>query len=373
MKLAWIHWLRILAAAGVVLIHTSADAMLNIPDTSSLLWEVGNFCNACCRWTVPAFVMISGYLLLEPGNESAVQFFRRRLKRLLVPTVVAVALFSVFTVAESLFSPRASMPATFHFDSAQIVPLAIQAFKNAVTGFAYYHLWYLYMILGLFLLTPLFRKIIARLTPKMLGGVCALLFAAMVAVVSYLTFIKNMECVYIIKSSFFFTWFLPYVGYYFCGYFLRIKHVRFNRWLLISIFVLSIAATTALGRYFASNYSLQLGLYFHSFMGITALPATLSIFILLQHFSLKENQFIETAGNLTFGIYLVHPVFLSIVKIIGMDPTLNHSEIGIPILAIGVFAISGAVVYIFQHLSRKPEQTMEERMSMPADERTSLF
>src|SRR3712207_2098915 len=81
----WVDNLRIVAAFAVVVIHVSSGVM-DEQATGSTNWWIGNLYNSMMRWCVPAFVMVSGLLLLDPSkNESIRLFYRKRTRRVLVP------------------------------------------------------------------------------------------------------------------------------------------------------------------------------------------------------------------------------------------------------------------------------------------------
>ncbi|MBN2525317.1 MAG: acyltransferase family protein [Deltaproteobacteria bacterium] len=376
MKIAWIHYLRILAAFGVVLIHASENTIFCRSDVPGIVWEIANVCKASAVWTVPVFVMISGYLLLQPSWESALDFYRNRLKKLLIPFFAAVVFFSLITFIREISSRGASSGISFAIDSSTFSAAMKAVLWNFVTGRPFYHLWYLYMILGLFMLTPLLRKIVERLSRRSLGILCGCLLVVTIAVISYLSLVKNINCSVAIENAPFPVWFLPYLGYFFCGYFFRQWTFRISNWILIAIFVVSVAATAGLCSYFSAKGQTALGMFFYSFTGITVVPMALSIFLWFKNISFNEYSILDTLGNLTFGIYLIHPAFQWAAYVVGIFHRAKGSPFWIPASAVIVFAVSAAIVYILIHLTSEREledMPMEERITMPPDERTSLF
>ena len=59
--------LRILACCSVVLLHTSAQNWDSV-SVDSVAWQIFNLGNSLARWAVPAFLMISGALFLDPAR-----------------------------------------------------------------------------------------------------------------------------------------------------------------------------------------------------------------------------------------------------------------------------------------------------------------
>ena len=128
--------LKIIATFAVVMLHVSAQhwfyVKLKTPE-----WRAFNLYDGSVRFPVPLFVMISGALFLS-ADRPIKQIFGKYILRI----VTAFLFWSVLYAAVSYFRGT---------------PL-IDAIKEAIKG--HYHLWYLYMIAGLYLIVPLLRPIV---------------------------------------------------------------------------------------------------------------------------------------------------------------------------------------------------------------------
>ena len=117
--------IRIFAFIFIVLLHTlNRQFGINV-------WMGGY---AVISIGVNLFVMISGYLLLDK-SENAALFFKKRILNIL-------PLFIVFNVIY------------IYFLKVPIVPILKRK------AFAAPHFWYIYMILGLYFLTPWLQKVL---------------------------------------------------------------------------------------------------------------------------------------------------------------------------------------------------------------------
>jgi len=96
--------------------------------------------------------MISGALLLSPEREypSLTDFYKRRLNRLFLPIFFWTL---VYLVLLYLKNRSLGLPTTADYFTISIVK-----------GHPYYHMWYLYMVWGLYLFTPFLRKIVKSST-----------------------------------------------------------------------------------------------------------------------------------------------------------------------------------------------------------------
>ncbi|MEM6331890.1 MAG: acyltransferase family protein [Planctomycetota bacterium] len=147
-RLPYLDILRCLAIFCVVAVHVSDSWVWLSSDYTDnrLQWWTANLLNSCSRVGVPVFVMVSGALLLHSKRADApVAFLRRRFSRI-IPALL------LWSVAYAVWTDRVhtgSMP----------VGDALRAFAD---GGTYYHLWFLYMIGLLYLVTPILRPMVAE-------------------------------------------------------------------------------------------------------------------------------------------------------------------------------------------------------------------
>lgn len=138
-------FIRCVACFAVIVLHAKASFVGEA--SLSPAWNVATLCRSFARPAVPLFVMISGYFLLRKvyDGQATARFYRRRLSTLGVPFAFWALFYLIANVAEERLR---GVP----FD-------AIFAEHFAATlrnGHGYgYHLWYLYMLVGLYAATPL--------------------------------------------------------------------------------------------------------------------------------------------------------------------------------------------------------------------------
>lgn len=115
-----------------------------------------------------------------------------------------------------------------------------------------------------------------------------------------------------------------------------------NKIILWTLFFTS-TILTAIGYYIIEkNIDAGSGFYFYSYLSVTVVPMSISIMYLLKKLNkpiLNEN-ITEKISSLTFGIYLIHPIFLSIIRIKFNYEIHYSSLLTIPFLSLLVFMIS---------------------------------
>lgn len=157
--------LRIVCAIFVVFIHVSpAYSQKNDGFLPLIL-------NPLFRVALPLFFMISGYLILNSKINSLSEFYKKRLKTIIIPFI----LFSF--IHYSFFHQWDSDQ--FSFDWLKNYALSLVSGYPVNTGRDYFMTalyWFVYTIIGLYLITPLVAKCISFINEKnAITSLCILL------------------------------------------------------------------------------------------------------------------------------------------------------------------------------------------------------
>lgn len=200
-ELAWISWLRVVAIAGVVTIHTAAattaieDARDQWRGLLAIVLDIG------AVFTVPVFVMISGALLLDPARYRGARDFLRRRAWRLVPAILVWHLF--YLGFRYWYKDE-----TFTWNQV------VNEFLNGRTYTALYFFW---IVLGLALITPVLVPWIATASRKavLVAGAAA---AAMPILTMATLELRGTAVTWIVTP---WTWWTPYLGFYLLGWALR--------------------------------------------------------------------------------------------------------------------------------------------------------
>ena len=134
-RVIWLDWMRVCACLMVMTVHATEPFYLGGEGSRILTYTDGcwaSFFDSFVRSCVPLFVITSSYLLF-PLRTTTGQFFRRRVSRLLVPFVVW-SLAYAFVWGEPVDNLR-SLLLNFNYSAG--------------------HLWFVYMLVGVYLLMPL--------------------------------------------------------------------------------------------------------------------------------------------------------------------------------------------------------------------------
>lgn len=336
--MTWLDNSRILAIFAVVVLHVAAGVVTG-NEIGSEYWWIGNIYNSLVRWCVPVFVMISGALMLDTSkNEELTVFYKKRLSRILIPIIV----WSVF------YSAWAVLKASIKGEQLYLTDLL----NRVLSGMPHYHMWFLYMILIMYLLTPFFRPIVANFSKRDLTLLTVFTFLLAAINFAYIM-VTSAEP----RPALFINWFLLYIPYYFLGHLIREDDVPRSSVLLWSTFVVS-ALVTSVGCYLVSTrIGLDSGLYFYGYLSVSVIPMSISTMYLLKKIStpIISSEFTKKMSALTLGVYLIHPVLLETINQLGYGANDYKYSFSVPIIASIIFASSLTIawgIYSVSYLKR---------------------
>ncbi len=306
--------LRVLATCAVVLMHvlTGAtdvtDASI-VPEYRSLLLSVMDL----VTWCVPIFLLISGYLFLNPERTLTYPVMIKKYCRRIA---LAILLFGVpYAASELVVAER-----TFRI---RMIP---EALKMTLMGHTWSHMWYLYLILFLYLITPLLKKVLRVLPVWGAAAVMAVIFLGS-SVAPFLNKVLDINSIPVLPDG------GVYFLYYLCGYLFAVREVCVDKgrnvWLTVAVAVLALGMI--LSRTLA-GFSIQMA-YNYPF---TVLLAVL-LFAAGWNRSIKKYRIPwQEAGALSFAVYLVHPVYVNLLyKFVKITPFTVLEQCGVQSVAAG--------------------------------------
>jgi surface polysaccharide O-acyltransferase-like enzyme len=317
--------LRIVATVAVVVIHVSGAVVAARASMRDLGWWVGNVADAMSRFAVPVFVMVTGSLLLgSPRQQTPAEFYRARFGKLLVPLVF----WSVFYLCM-----RAYIDGRFDAERA-VVRLA--------TGTPHFHLWYLYMLAGLYVVTPFLKRLVQVSSHR------EILFLA-VAGVSMAGVVLMADRLAGAQPPLFVSLFVPYIPYLLLGYLLVKRDLPIPS-LHLWVAALACTAAIAIGLYLLVP-SLDSRAWDLMYENLSPLVTILSVAVFL--LGLRANvrsaswrAVVEALAPLTFGIYLIHPFWLMFLYKFGLSGETFHPLAGVPLTVAAALLLSGASVAV---------------------------
>ncbi|MCW8890351.1 MAG: acyltransferase family protein [Sedimenticola sp.] len=334
----WVDIIRVIATFSVVWLHSAAPLLYKYNELSITNWWVGNIYDSTVRMCVPLFFMLSGYLLLSK-SDSLDSFFRRRISKVVFPLIVWSVLYILWT---HYYEGSASV-SFYSFYSLALTP-------------AYYHLWFLYAIVGLYLFLPILRVLIQNSNKELQYYFVVLWFVA----VSFIPFLEKLTE---INSRIDLQMISGYVGYLVIGHLLG-SIIITRKALLISAatFVVSIIITSV-GTYILTlrNEGVFVD-YLYSYLSPNIILMSMAFFILVKYYSetlhFIQNDFfrkiISLLSSASLGIYLIHTMILYVLRKGDLGFSLSaftfDAVMAVPATAITAFILSFFVIYLVRKI-----------------------
>ena len=158
-RIFYFDLLRALAIISVVIFHLyTACNFLVLKEYSilSLKWLFTDFIAADFRFGVDLFLMMSGALVLGRSTDLK-SFLTKRIPRISIPFVFWVVVLSIFSVFISISFPQIwPVIDVAHFNILGFFTYIYNSFTAVNRGFT--HLWFFWMILGIYLIMPVINK-----------------------------------------------------------------------------------------------------------------------------------------------------------------------------------------------------------------------
>lgn len=294
-----IDLLRIISALFIVFIHVTPDFS---PDNNGTLPSL--FINPLVKSGLTIFFIMSGYFVLNGKEESVLSFYRKRAVSTLIPFVV----FSFMHYT--------------YFHQWDVNPYGFQWFLNYVKamligapanfGREYFMsglYWFVYAIIGVYLMSPLFRKAISFINEE--NALKALSILVLFYVVYYTLSMSSPvsgiseNILQLPESS---KWVFYFVT---GGIIFRVKKTfNFKFLILFSFIFYLLVMLTYRGMFDGAWYSKS---------WVDANPAmfllSISLFMAFRSLKIKSNgKLITYFASLTYGTYLIHITMLSFIS-----------------------------------------------------------
>ncbi len=327
----YFDFLRVTACFAVMVIHVAAQNWLSV-DVHSFEWQVFNFYDSLVRFGVPVFVMISGALFLNPDRDIPV----RKLYSKYIFRMFTAFVFWSFVYA-----------VIYYMDSGDTEHVA----EKFITG--HYHMWFLYVITGLYMFVPFFRKIAESESLTKYFLVLALIFtvflpecADIISLFSeqYGRFVSipvKMMNLYLVADL---------TGYFLLGYVLDRMNIspKLERVIyLAGIIGLSFTVIMSVYVSFLKNEPIQI---FYRELTVNVLCMSVAVFVFCkQHFN-RESSIVRKLSQYSFGVYLVHPAVMFYLEKAGLNTLTFSPVISVPVIVGIVFIVSFMISTVLNHI-----------------------
>lgn len=301
-------FLRAFSMILVIIVHVANCYCNNYNGITKLSYLGGIVFNVLARISVPLFFMISGALLLHKSFNK--EKYINRIKKFLI---IIVAWDIIYLLWEYFYLGKSYN---------NLFMLVVEPYRK--------HLWFLYTIIVLYAIQPLLSKIINKLNRRQ----------------KYLCFfsifmICNLCMIFPSIASYFTL--LCYIGYFILGDALyrhtKNRELKHENWLLILVFITCMTLDIIFSYYISIKHNTFINIYFSYRESFIILSSICFFILVMNNYKNIENKVVLKLSECSFGIYLIHGIFLDIVKS-NISIYLINSFIGIPLFSLLIFILS---------------------------------
>lgn len=322
-RIIWLDVLRLVALLMVIAGH-SVDMYNATPQDDPMNGFWGAFIGSLMRPSVPLFAMMTGLLLL-PVRESAGDFYRRRIPRVLVPMVIWSAIYYLVPwltgvlgmdlSVVSILYPFEFSPSQDFGDALHNIAMIPFAFNGYTT-----HMWYIYMLIGLYLIMPFFSAWIEKndrtlVRTFIIMWCCSLMLPYLSQIFSSDLFGR---CAWNEFGTFYY--FAGFAGYLLLGHLLgkgnplpSRKIIAMGAMLYFAGYIITYTGFSSMIVQYSYEQEPELIEMFWQFCSPNVALMAIGIFLAAQRVKIHSERVQRALANITkcgFGIYLMHYILL---------------------------------------------------------------
>ena len=329
----YMDYLRVIASFAVIIIHTVSFTWYT-PILQDFGWKT--YCTAGClsRWGVPIFVMISGALFLNREIP---------LKKLYCKYILRLA--SAYLIWSAIFS----------FTGQGTFTSRVYDFLDGP-----FHMWFVPMLIGLYICTPLIKKIITDDKSIIYFLILSFIFASLIPTVSLL--IKDFSggiinrlsaaiasCLDKLKIHMV----LGYSGYYILGHYLNKTNLREKVQNIIYILGIFGFGLTIILTFAVSRKANRLVENYFDYLTLNVLFSSAAVFVWFKtrkYSSSKINALMAKLSKYSFGAYIIHMFVLHTLKRNQFPELFSNPILRIYCTGITVYLIATGISAILNHI-----------------------
>ncbi len=338
--------LRIICAISVIVIHVS-NKYLKAYTNSNIFGEVYNrgiivscMYNVLTRFAVPCFFMLSGaFLLSNNKNKNYKAFYKKSFNNIGIHGIIFSVIYFIYCFIKAIL--------LVIIKNKSIDTIYTIGISGLIKGAPIYHMWYLYSLIGIYLLVPVVIRLKDDIGEKNFFRLSIIFLI--------------LSCISFNTSSHFLYWDIglsfEYLAYFMIGYIIRIKSkdkniIKSILWIVLGILVELIVVKLRVLQ--------EKGVILTNISGerlVTPLSPliVISSMMIFKGFSVLEiKKDLTKLSSLTLYIYLIHIIpcelLLSIIRKIGGN---WNNMLAIPVISFLVLVISIVLSIIYSKIYQK--------------------
>lgn len=351
MRIRYLSYIRAVACIAIVILHTVDAALMlygdQLPQAEQTAAKSVVY---CMMFAVPAFVMVTGALLLKKERNVTLKVvFGKYILRVLLALFVFSEIFSLFDTLMNKDGAGAGF--------------LLRGLWNTVTGRGWAHLWYLYLLIGLYLFLVFYRAVAHHVSDREYRYLL-IVYAVFLSVLPILQIWRIPFGFYIHVSTI-------YPFFLFAGYALAEGKLKISSWLSV-LLILAGLAGLVLSTFASVRNERILNGNLLDYSSVFVLLLSVGFFALMKNCLDKEKiiskkpdlrttvyelkkpnalgRILLELDRCSFGIYLIHMLFVRLILRYWMvDPfAIRPSAAVFAGLIIGIVLISYGITFLLK-------------------------
>ena len=341
-KIYYVEVLRAIAALTVVLLHLSSVNWYG--HIGSANWIIFTVIAGFSRFCVPVFFMMSGVLFLQKEKEITIKkLYTKNIFRMIVFLVFWALLYQCY----HLWKGHAE---------GNILWMAV---KNIIKGDVSVHLWFVYAIVGIYLLVPILKVFTDHADRKQLLYAILVLFTitSIIPVLRRVSWV-GMQAITVNFDKLGISGLGSYVGYFLLGHYLHTYDIsKKGRTVIYGLGILGAAVTILMTLYRCMTTNTCDESYF-SYVMPNVVLWSMAIFVFFKYRCetcrwLREGKMakaIQYLADISLGIYGIHLMVIFVLQDLGLSTLSFHAGLSVPLLYVLVVGISVAIVSVLKKI-----------------------
>ena len=337
----YLDYMRIIATLAVIMIHVSSYRFQAVEVTSTE-WAAMNFYDSIARYAVPVFLMLSGALFLQEDKKIDVKLlYGKYIFRIVTAFIFWSVIYAVY----------------IHYN---------KGWQKMLTRFieGYTHMWYLFLIVGLYMIVPFLKQIIASKELTKYFLLLGFVFTFLIPEILYwMQNSPNEVCSVIGKAAnnalkdMDFRFAAGLVFYFVGGAYLnQITLNKKTRTFIYIAGILGFLATIVITYVLTLEKGKPVTTYY-GHLKINVLLESIFVFVFCKYelSKFKLGKVMQTViialSKYSFGVYLVHMLVRNVLaKNFGLYSLTFHPILAIPVVTFVIVVISFLISMILNHI-----------------------
>lgn len=326
---------RVLSMISVIMIHVGAISWYDAP-FSLYPWGIYNLFDLLSRYCVPVFLMISGYIFLNPDKDIPVKkIYTRYLPRLICAFLFWSFLYALITSG---------------FLTQRTLSGGVGAALAHDTFWGHYHMWYMYLIVAFYILTPAVRPLATNRKALRYFLIVSYIFSYLIPNIQMISVVYKYTGPYLNRLEMQFI--SGYVFYFVAGYYFATEDFdKKQRKILYLVgalgFAFTLITTTS---YMLINQYPNSTLHEYYTAGVPLFSIAVFVFFRYRFADVNPDtklmKVVMWMSKLSFGVYMAHDFGLIVFKKIGLTPAICTPFISMPLLTAMDLAITICIIWI---------------------------